>query len=130
MDIYKNKDMLELKLSENGIALKVNKDELILIQYLLEKDFKEQLGEIKDPLSSRLFEKIRDNEFQDAMDSDELIIELNENEKMLVEYLLEKNALKVSGKIKNPLSAQLFEKIRDDKIQDILDSDDSTGLPF
>ena len=41
------------------------------------------------------------------------ILELNEDELILIEYLLEKNAQKVSDKIENPLSVQLLKRIRD-----------------
>lgn len=41
------------------------------------------------------------------------ILELNEDELILIEYLLEKNFQKVSKEMENPLSAKLLKTIRD-----------------
>lgn len=47
-------------------------------------------------------------------------LELNRDELILIEYLLEKNSQKVSGKVENSLSSQLYEKIKNysDKYSD------------
>jgi hypothetical protein len=42
---------------------------------------------------------------------DRTVLELEEKEMTLIAYLIEKNAQKLKGKIENPLSAQMNERI-------------------